>query len=91
MIGLIGARCALVSVTGTLFGLFDQISPVAAVLDSPVFVWELSLGIWMASRASGLTHHRRDGCRRQSASRSGRHRLTIARRPPGHLRPAVGA
>ncbi len=38
----------LVSVTGTLFGLFDQISPVAAVLGLPIFVWELSLGIWMA-------------------------------------------
>lgn len=48
MIGLIGAPLLLVSVTGTLFGLFDQISPVAAVLGLPIFVWELSLGIWMA-------------------------------------------
>jgi Domain of unknown function (DUF4386) len=47
LLGLIGAPLLLASTTGTLFGLFDQLSPVATVLVLPIFVWELSLGVWL--------------------------------------------
>ncbi|OWY59088.1 hypothetical protein B7486_76440 [cyanobacterium TDX16] len=47
-LGLIGAPLLLLSSTGTLFGLWDQTSGPAGVLVAPIFVWELSLGVYMA-------------------------------------------
>jgi Domain of unknown function (DUF4386) len=47
LLGLIGAPLLLASTIGTLFGFFDQLSPVASVLVLPIFVWELSLGVWL--------------------------------------------
>ena len=47
LIGLIGAPLLLASTIATLFGFFDQLSPVAAVLGLPIFVWELSLGVYL--------------------------------------------
>jgi hypothetical protein len=45
--GLVGAHLLLGSCIATLFGLFDQLSPVALVLVVLVAAWELSLGLWM--------------------------------------------
>jgi len=47
LIGLIGAPLLLASTIGTLFGFFDQLSPIASLLVAPIFVWELSLGVWL--------------------------------------------
>jgi hypothetical protein len=47
LLGLVGAPLLLASTAGTLFGYFDQLSPVASVLVLPIFVWELSLGVWL--------------------------------------------
>jgi hypothetical protein len=47
LLGLIGAPLLLASTIGTLFGFFDQLSPVATLLVLPIFVWELSLGVWL--------------------------------------------
>jgi hypothetical protein len=47
MLGLIAGPLMLASVTGVLFGYFDQLSLVATIAAIPVFFWELSLGIWL--------------------------------------------
>jgi hypothetical protein len=47
LLGLIGAPLLLASVTATLFGIFDQLSPVATIAVLPVALWELSLGVWL--------------------------------------------
>jgi hypothetical protein len=46
-IGLIGAPLILVSSTGTLFGLWDQVSGPGFALGLPIAAWELSLGLWL--------------------------------------------
>jgi hypothetical protein len=46
-IGLIGAPLILASATGTIFGLWDQVSAPAAALALPVAAWEFSLGVWL--------------------------------------------
>ncbi|HXA59342.1 MAG TPA: DUF4386 domain-containing protein, partial [Streptosporangiaceae bacterium] len=47
LLGLIGAPLLLASITATLFGIFDQLSPIATIAVLPVALWELSLGIWL--------------------------------------------
>lgn len=46
-IGLIGVPLILTSSTGTLFGLWDQVSGTGFVLGLPIAAWELSLGLWL--------------------------------------------
>ena len=46
-IGLIGAPMLLISALCTYFGIFGQMSPVAAVLGLPIAAWELSLGFYL--------------------------------------------
>lgn len=46
-IGVIGAPLLLLSCVATLFGAWEQVSPVAMVLTLPVAAWELSVGIYM--------------------------------------------
>jgi hypothetical protein len=46
-VGLIGAPLILVSATGTMFGLWDQISVPAFALGLPIAAWEFSLGVWL--------------------------------------------
>lgn len=46
-IGLIGAPLILASSTGTLFGLWDQVSGPGFALGLPIAAWELSLGLWL--------------------------------------------
>jgi hypothetical protein len=47
---LIGAPMLFLSSTGTLLGLWEKTSGPAGVLVAPIFVWELSLGIYMAAK-----------------------------------------
>jgi hypothetical protein len=47
LLGLIGAPLLLASVTATLFGVFDQLSPIATIAVLPVALWEFSLGTWL--------------------------------------------
>jgi hypothetical protein len=47
VIGLIGAPMLLISALCTYFGIFGQMSPVAAVLGLPIAAWELSLGFYL--------------------------------------------
>lgn len=48
LMGLVGAPLLLLSATATVFGIWDQTSPVAMLLVLPVATWELSLGVYMA-------------------------------------------
>ena len=48
--GLIGAPLLLISAVCTYFGIFDQMSPIAAILGLPIAAWELSLGFYLAFR-----------------------------------------
>jgi hypothetical protein len=46
-IGLVGVPMILASSTGTLFGLWDQVSAPGFALGLPIAAWELSLGLWL--------------------------------------------
>jgi Domain of unknown function (DUF4386) len=45
-LGLIGAPLLMASAIATMFGLHDQ-SVFAAIALAPIFIWELSIGLWM--------------------------------------------
>jgi len=47
LLGLIGAPLLIASVFATLLGLIEQTNPLAALPALPIFVWELSLGIYL--------------------------------------------
>jgi hypothetical protein len=47
LVGLIGAPLLLASATATLFGLWGQVSVLSAIFTIPIFLWELSLGVWL--------------------------------------------
>jgi hypothetical protein len=49
-VGLIGAPLILASATGTIFGLWDQVSTTGAVLALPIAAWEFSLGVWLTAK-----------------------------------------
>jgi hypothetical protein len=46
-LGLIGAPLLLLSSTATLFGAFEQVTPISLLLALPIATWELSVGIYM--------------------------------------------
>ena len=47
-LGLIGGPLLVVSSTATLFGAFEQVSPISLLLALPIATWELSVGVYMA-------------------------------------------
>jgi len=47
-LGLIGGPLLISSTIGTLFGINESASVWTAVATLPIFLWELSLGVWMA-------------------------------------------
>ena len=47
LLGLIGGPLVTASGLAVLFGLYEQVSPVAAIIAIPETLWELSLGIWL--------------------------------------------
>lgn len=46
-LGLIGAPLIISSVVGQLFGVNEQVSAWSAIATLPIFLWELSLGVWL--------------------------------------------
>lgn len=52
-IGLIGAPILLVSSTLTLWGVLDQVSPLAGLAALPIAAWEFAIGVWLTWK--GLT------------------------------------
>ncbi|HBY23000.1 MAG TPA: DUF4386 domain-containing protein, partial [Propionibacteriaceae bacterium] len=50
LLGLIGAPLLAASALGTLFGVLDQVSPVAGLAALPIALWEASVGVWLLVR-----------------------------------------
>lgn len=50
LVGLVGAPLLLASGVATMFGVWEQVSPVSALAALPVAGWELSLGLWLTLR-----------------------------------------
>ncbi|MFV2073790.1 MAG: DUF4386 domain-containing protein [Thermoanaerobaculales bacterium] len=48
VMGLIGAPLLLSSTIGMMFGVNNPVSLWAVIATAPIFLWELSLGLWMA-------------------------------------------
>ncbi|MEV6415437.1 DUF4386 domain-containing protein [Kribbella sp. NPDC051718] len=46
-IGLVGAPFFLISAVALIFGAYDQLSLWSGIATAPIFVWELSLGLWL--------------------------------------------
>ena len=47
VLGLIGAPLLIASATATLFRGNDPVTVLAAIATVPIFLWELSLGVWL--------------------------------------------
>jgi len=47
LMGLIGAPLLIASATATLFRGNDPVTVLAAIATVPIFLWELSLGLWL--------------------------------------------
>ncbi|MEO8392234.1 MAG: DUF4386 domain-containing protein [Chloroflexota bacterium] len=47
LLGLIGGPLVFMVNIGKMFGLYDQIPPLLAILVLPIFAWEVSLAIWL--------------------------------------------
>ena len=50
LLGLIGAPLLVASVAATIFGVYDQTSPVGTIAALPIALWEFSLGLWLVVR-----------------------------------------
>lgn len=50
LVGLIGAPLLTISTLGALFGVLDQVSPLAGLLALPIALWEFSVGAWLLVR-----------------------------------------
>jgi hypothetical protein len=46
-VGLVGAPLLISSTLGTMFGVNDRVSLWTGLATLPIFVWELSLGLWL--------------------------------------------
>ena len=55
LMGLIGAPVLLASATATVFGAYDQVSVWSGIATIPIFLWELSLGLWLAVKGFNPT------------------------------------
>lgn len=49
-VGLIGAPLLFLSTIGTMFGVNEPTSVWTGIATLPIFLWELSVGLWMAIR-----------------------------------------
>jgi hypothetical protein len=49
-IGLVGGPLVFASSVAVLFGAYDQVSSTSVIAALPVFVWEMSLAVWMIAK-----------------------------------------
>jgi hypothetical protein len=49
-IGLVGGPLVFASSVAVLFGAYDQVSSTSVLAALPVFVWEMSLAVWMIAK-----------------------------------------
>ncbi len=50
VLGLVGAPLLIASATATMFGINEPVSVWSALAVAPIFVWELSLGVWLITK-----------------------------------------
>lgn len=50
LVGMIGAPLLVLSASGTLFGVIDQVSPLAGIAALPIALWEFGIGVWLTTR-----------------------------------------
>jgi NAD(P)-dependent dehydrogenase (short-subunit alcohol dehydrogenase family) len=74
-LGLIGAPLIIASATIALFRGNDPVTVLAAIATVPIFVWELSLGVWLVVKGFRPSPHH---------SWNGSYRLTRSDRPSCH-------
>jgi hypothetical protein len=55
VLGLIGAPLLMASAIATMFGLHGNGSVFAAIALAPIFIWELSIGLWMTFKGFNVT------------------------------------
>ncbi|MGY1836063.1 DUF4386 domain-containing protein [Blastococcus sp. SYSU DS0510] len=73
VVGLLGAPLLLASDIAIFFGVYDRVSPIAAVAFLPIAAWELSLGIYLTVKGfrpeavAALTATDRDAARSSDA------------------------
>jgi len=70
LIGMIGAPLLALSALGTIFGLHDQVSPLAGLAALPIALWEFSIGVWLIVKGVDQTAapaHRPAPVRRSAA------------------------
>ncbi len=53
ILGLVGAPLLLISAITTMFGINSQVSVLSAVATLPIFLWELSLGLYLTFKGFG--------------------------------------
>jgi hypothetical protein len=61
VMGLIGAPLLIASAIAAFFRGDHQVTALAAIATVPIFLRELSLGLWLVIKASSVPHHRRHG------------------------------
>jgi hypothetical protein len=61
-LGLIGAPLLIASATIALFRGNDPVTVLAAIATVPIFVWELSLGVWLVVKGGSHPARRRPDC-----------------------------
>ena len=54
-VGLIGAPMLIASTVGIFFGVNEVLSPWTAIATAPIFIWELSIGLWMTFKGFRTT------------------------------------
>lgn len=52
LIGLVGAPILAASALCSVFGVLDQVSPVAGLAALPIAAWEFSIGVWLLARGT---------------------------------------
>lgn len=52
LVGLVGAPILATSALCSVFGVLDQVSPVAGLAALPIAVWEFSIGVWLLARGT---------------------------------------
>ena len=80
LLGLIGALLLMASAIGTMFGLLGDQSVFAAIALAPIFIWELSIGLWMTFKGFGALGARRARLRHRHGGRVDRDRPLGTRR-----------
>ncbi|MET3720560.1 MULTISPECIES: DUF4386 domain-containing protein [unclassified Arthrobacter] len=70
VLGLVGGAVITLSTVLVIFGLYGQFSPIGLLVALPVFVWEMSLALWLIIKGFNATALERVGDSRAGADRA---------------------